>query len=169
MQAAAVFLWSWKWFSSTQGDRPCVWKSGVQEARWACALRFCLTCSQQVLPCMFATWQTSKTDHPGMGKVAFGACERTSWHDFSTAFSSIKRLAQGAAERVCFPHRRPVTNHNLKASKCNLGELLRCDAAEGSLRKTAATSAVGIILEWGGHSPAAWAWTECLWDRSWFC
>jgi len=33
---------------------------------------FSLTCSQQALPCMFATWQTSKTDHPGMGKVAFG-------------------------------------------------------------------------------------------------
>ena len=54
-----------------------------------------------------------------------------------------------------------MANRNLKASKCNLGELVRCDVAEGSLAKTAAISAVVIILEWG-HSSAAWSLTECF-------
>ena len=47
-----------------------------------------------------------------------------------------------------------MANHNLKARKCKLGKLVRCDVSKGSLAKTTAISAVVIILEWG-HSPAA--------------
>ena len=131
-----------------------------------------------LVPCVFAWHACSKSCHACLRrgtqvrqiilawvKLPLEACERTLWHEFSTGFSSIKRLAQGAAKRVRFPHRRPVANRNLKASKCNLGELVRCDVAEGSLAKTAAISAVVIILEWG-HSSAAWSLTECFWDKS---